>query len=73
MAVSEHMAIMEQLKGQKQTHNCPSCGGSAYCAMEAGKSASACWCMTVERDNKPETADMGNQCLCRYCLTQPRS
>lgn len=70
--MSDRMAIMQQLKGQTRTHDCPSCSGPAYCAMEAGKSANTCWCMTLPRDHKPESSDMGSQCLCRSCLTKQK-
>ena len=69
MPVPERMEIMKQLKGQVFTHDCPGCGKGAYCAMEAGKSASACWCMSVgTKEVKPETADQGESCYCRSCL-----
>lgn len=66
--VDDRMALMQELKGQTSTHACPSCEGPAYCAMEAGKSASTCWCMTVTREIRPETADVGDRCMCRKCL-----
>jgi hypothetical protein len=66
--MSDRMALMEQLRGQISTHSCPNCSGPTYCAMEAGKSASTCWCMTVTRESKPELGDQGDSCLCRKCL-----
>lgn len=66
--MSERMLLMETLKEQQRTHSCPECDGPAYCAMEAGKSASTCWCMTVVREVKPESANMGDSCLCKRCL-----
>lgn len=69
--MTDRMEIMKQLKGQVQTHECPGCGKGAYCAMEAGKSASTCWCMTVtDKPIKPETADQGYLCYCRSCLIE---
>lgn len=67
--MSDRMAIMKQLKGQTRTHDCPKCSGPAYCAMEAGKSANTCWCMSVTTETNPAGADMGESCLCRTCLT----
>lgn len=67
----ETMDRMEQLN-QVSTSNaskCPNCGVDNKCAMEAGKSASACWCMGV-----PVTGELsGDQCLCRSCLSKAKS
>lgn len=65
--MEERMQLMKQLIGQVSTHECPECEGPAYCAMEAGKSASTCWCMTVEKPYVPETSF--ERCMCRKCLT----
>jgi len=62
-----HAATLTKVREQVSTHDCPKCGGPAYCAMEAGHSASLCWCMYVERDTNPETG--ADTCLCRRCLT----
>jgi len=69
MSASDRMALMQQLKGQVSTHDCPSCTGPAYCAMEAGKSASLCWCMEEECTTNVNT-DYGDKCLCRQCLAK---
>lgn len=66
--VQDRMALMNELKGQTSTHACPKCQGPAYCAMEAGKSASACWCMGVTIDPEAKAPEATDQCLCRRCL-----
>lgn len=66
--MSDHMALMSHLKCQDSTHSCPECESPAYCAMEAGKSANLCWCMTAVRESKPETTNVGDICLCKGCL-----
>jgi hypothetical protein len=67
---SDHrMEVMNQLKNQVSTHTCPKCQGMAYCAMEDGKSGSACWCMSVSpREIKPDQTS----CLCRRCLSEEK-
>lgn len=62
----QRMKLMEELRFRNATHTCPSCQGPAYCAMEAGKSANTCWCMTVEKEYNPEYD--GEQCMCKECL-----
>lgn len=44
---------------------CPKCGAPNNCAIEAGKSISACWCIS-----RPviKGADYKDSCLCRDCL-----
>lgn len=64
--MSDRMALMNQLKGQSKTHDCPNCSQPAYCAMEDGKSANLCWCMGVTKRDIP-AADV---CLCRKCLME---
>ena len=62
---------LDRVRAQVSTHDCPSCGGPANCAMEAGKSAYLCWCMHVERESLPDVS--GDTCLCRRCLAgQPQ-
>lgn len=63
------MDVMEQINNTRSTHNCPECRGPAYCAMEAGKSASLCWCMSIPSTVKPNT-QLSEECLCRGCLTR---
>lgn len=63
----ERMHIMEEIQFRTATHRCPSCGDPTYCAMEAGKSANTCWCMTVPKDDNPDY--YGETCLCKDCLT----
>lgn len=69
--MSDRMQLMEQIKGNISTHDCPECGAGAYCAMEAGKSSNLCWCMDVEKTYNPDTD--ADKCLCRRCLTQKES
>jgi len=68
--MGDRMELMKQIKGQVSTHNCPNCGGGAYCAMEAGKSANLCWCMGIEKDTNVLSDVDANSCLCRGCLTK---
>lgn len=62
-----HRETLDAVRQQISTHDCPKCSGPAYCAITDGKSASLCWCMTVERDTNPDAG--GDTCLCRHCLT----
>jgi hypothetical protein len=51
--------------------NCPKCGAQSKCAMEEGKSFSACWCMGVKlTPAQLEDLDIkySGQCLCENCL-----
>lgn len=66
--MDERMKLMREIKERKQTHECPECGGPAYCAMEAGKSSNLCWCMTEPRKDNPDTNF--STCLCKSCLTK---
>lgn len=69
--MGDRMEIMKQLSGHTSTHNCPDCEGPAYCAMEAGKSSSACWCMSLDAAAiKGDASDFPDDvsCLCRKCL-----
>ncbi len=61
-----HEQFINAAKGNRETHKCPSCGQGTYCAMEAGKSGSACWCMSVPH-NKQDS--VYTQCTCKKCLT----
>jgi len=65
--MSERMELMRQISGQASTHTCPKCKGPSYCAIEAGKSASTCWCMTLALA-KDETVSEEDICLCRSCV-----
>ena len=67
--VSQCMDVMNQINGSRGTHQCPECKGPAYCAIEDGKSASTCWCMTLPAGAKPNP-QVGEECLCRGCLTE---
>lgn len=71
MSNEDRMKIMEDLKSKKLeavTHKCPTCQSPAYCAIQDGKSGSACWCMEA-----PVIDQMGiyeeSECLCKNCLT----
>jgi len=65
-----HAKVLNAIKGRVGTHSCPSCKAPTYCAVEAGKSGSLCWCMSVEKSPTAPTAIDGDQCLCRKCLTE---
>ena len=67
-SVDDRERVMKEIVDRTSTHNCPKCGKGAYCAMEAGKSASTCWCMTVEKD-KNVLIDNAELCYCKQCLT----
>jgi transposase len=64
----ERDAIIDQLKGEKTTHTCPSCGEPAHCDISAGKSH--CWCFDIERRELPESASSHQLCYCRKCLSK---
>jgi uncharacterized protein len=68
MALEDRMRLLEELKHRGSTHVCPGCGKPAYCAMEAGKSANTCWCMTIAKDYAVDR-DL-DRCYCKDCLTK---
>lgn len=68
MPESQHLKVINEIKGNISTHNCPECGGPAYCAMEDGKSANLCWCMNIKPKEKYD--NIHNECLCRICLKE---
>ena len=57
---------MDQMLKQLNTQSkCSKCGVPNKCAIEQGKSASACWCMGMPATElKAE-----GPCLCKTCLT----
>lgn len=61
----DRMLLMASIRKAYSTHTCPKCQGAAYCAMEDGKSASACWCMAIPVIEQAETL---SSCLCKTCL-----
>ena len=67
--MEDRSKLLKQVQNAGSTHVCPSCSKPAYCAMEAGKSANLCWCMTVEKDENPSVPSSGDSCLCMSCLT----
>lgn len=67
--MAERMAVMATIQEAVSTHSCPGCQRLTYCAMNDGKSSSTCWCMTVTaKGDKPNTL-VGDECVCRKCLT----
>ena len=66
----ERMAIIEDIKSRTSTHSCPKCDGPAYCGMEAGKSASACWCMSLPPVNDKPNTLIGETCYCKTCMSE---
>ncbi|MFC5701486.1 cysteine-rich CWC family protein [Cohnella faecalis] len=51
--------------------NCPICGGSNFCAMEAGTASQGCWCFETKfpkelLDRVPEEL-RDKACICRSC------
>lgn len=47
---------------------CPRCGTANKCAIEEGKSYSACWCMSLPKIESE--ANHMNSCLCKSCLSK---
>ena len=68
MSMDDRMKIMKQLQEQHPKSYCPGCGAPNKCAMELGKSASTCWCMTVDVEYNPDNQQ--ESCLCKTCLTK---
>jgi len=62
-SIADKMDIMKDLKRNKSY--CPECGLENKCAIEQGKSASTCWCMTEVANN---ISSYYESCLCRNCL-----
>lgn len=48
--------------------SCPICGVPNKCAMEEGKSITACWCFGVPPIEN--LSGEAGECLCRSCLTK---
>ena len=67
--MEDRMKVMNEIKNRISTHDCPKCGGPAYCKMEDGKSANNCWCMLII---DPQAIDRENltslSCVCKRCL-----
>jgi hypothetical protein len=68
--MAERMAVIAEIQSRTSTHSCPGCGKPAYCAMNDGRSASTCWCMSIiPKKDKPNTL-LGEECVCRSCLVE---
>lgn len=48
---------------------CPRCGADPRCAIEDGKSISACWCLTYKLPEKLLDND-DDGCYCRNCIRE---
>jgi len=68
--MTERMAVMQEIQRRTSTHVCPGCEGPAYCAMEDGKSASTCWCMSLPPKENKANPLIGESCYCKTCLTK---
>ncbi|MDN3611492.1 cysteine-rich CWC family protein [Vibrio ostreicida] len=62
---SQRANVMDALDRRTSTHSCPSCGQSAQCDIQEGKST--CWCYSLD---VREATSSQKACLCRQCLTQ---
>lgn len=67
MSESDHARVLRSLPSQAR---CPRCGKPNRCAMEAGKSVSACWCFALPPAARIEAGEENDACLCRDCLTE---
>jgi hypothetical protein len=47
---------------------CPKCGKPNNCALEAGKTISACWC--IVREIPEELLSDCNDCICEKCVDE---
>jgi predicted Fe-S protein YdhL (DUF1289 family) len=70
MSTMNRMETMKKIEGQTSTHNCPNCSQPTHCALEDGKSISACWCKEIPI-SKMES-DIQTSCLCRKCLMEAK-
>lgn len=66
--MEDRMRLMKEIQERNPKSYCPSCGAPNKCAIELGKSASTCWCMTLDKDYNPDT--QYDLCLCHNCLTK---
>ena len=66
--MTERMKLLDSMIMERATHRCPSCTEPTYCAMEAGKSSSSCWCMSIDSPRVPEADYMYVTCQCTECL-----
>lgn len=62
MKETERMSILKKLDTRSK---CPECKSWNNCSIENNKSASACWCMSVQAK---ENIEENKSCLCRQCL-----
>lgn len=68
--MDDRVRIMREIQNRTSTHQCPECDSPTYCAMEDGKSANLCWCMS-ERRVSDKTSDVASGvCLCKSCLCE---
>lgn len=65
--MTERMKLLESLQKKNNTHYCPGCNDMTYCAMEDGKPAVTCWCMS-EKKGEGVGIVFQTECLCRSCL-----
>ena len=65
----DRIELLEKLKKQGSTHDCPECKAPTYCAMEDGKSASTCWCMSVTSGINRIANYEFEKCQCRLCIS----
>ena len=72
MSDEQRLEIMKKLQQRNNTHSCPGCSSPTYCAMQDGKSGSACWC-AGEVISSTLPAIEGAQCVCKTCLITPNS
>ena len=63
------MALLHAIEVKRYAHNCPACSTPTKCAIDAGKSASTCWCMSIA--SVKQDVEYGT-CLCKTCLTARR-
>lgn len=60
------MDRMELLSTLPNKKSCDKCGSPNNCALEVGKSISACWCVGI---GKVDANDLSGSCLCRSCIS----
>ncbi|WP_428800393.1 cysteine-rich CWC family protein [Vibrio kyushuensis] len=63
---AQRNVIMNELRGEASSHQCPKCNAQTQCDVQNGKET--CWCFYIEKRDSADVKEYG-VCLCRKCLS----